>query len=323
VNLQFPKQLASGAAVIVAAFLAAGCGKNQDRADWWQGEQQRIELSQQLELKKYRYGQAYSRDFEQLEKLRRSASVTGPLLKSLRQQRLALGERIASLEGEWAGFRESTIREQRQHAMSRTFEKFSLVTGRTFADVSVASIDDSGVTIRHADGSARLRFADLDAKQRVFFGLEADLALAAEQQETQDAADYERWVQARMVVIDEKKLKDSENARREELESRRLRVESAARLAANSNVRPLARPATNVGSRSWSYSSAYSNYRAYRPTYRYVYYYNTPSYNSSSYNCQPSPYSVYPGRVANPYIYTPPVVTQRKSFADTTIPSIP
>jgi mRNA-degrading endonuclease YafQ of YafQ-DinJ toxin-antitoxin module len=313
------KQLASGAAVIVAALLAVGCGKNQDQAGWWQGEQQRIELSHQLELKKYRFEQAYSRDFEQLQKLRRSTSATFPLLISLRQQRLALGERIESLEGQWAGFRESTIREQRQHAMSKTFDKFSLVSGRTFAEVSVASIDDSGVTIRHADGSARLRFADLDARQRVYFGLEADLALAAEEQESRDAADYERWVAARMVVIDEKKLKDSENARRDELEIRRLRAESAARLAANSNVRPLARPATNVGDRSWSYTSAYSNYRAYRPAYRYVYYYNTPSYNY----CQPSPYTVYPGRATRPYVYTPPVVPSRKSFADTTIPSIP
>lgn len=313
------QQFASGASVIVAALLAAGCGKNQDRADWWQAEQQRIELSQQLELKKYRFEQAYSHDLEQLESLRLMTTGNVALLKSLRKQHQAVSGKIESLEGQWAEFRESTIRQQRQHAMNKTFEKLSLASGRTFVDASVVSIDDSGVTIRHADGSARLRFADLDAKQRVFFGLEADLALAAEEQETRDAADYERWVEARMVVIDDQKLKDSENARRDELETRRLRVESAARLAANSNVRPLARPATNVGDRSWSYSGAYSNYRAYRPAYRYVYYYNTPSYNY----CQPSAYTVYPSRGPTPYIEPPPVVTKRKSFADTTIPSIP
>ena len=320
---QLQKQLASGATVIVAALLAVGCGKNQDQAGWWQGEQQRIELSQQLELKKYRYEKTYSRDFEQLEKLRRSTPPTIALLQSLRLQRQTLGEQIESLEGQWVSFRETAIREKRQHAMSKTFEKFSLVSGRTFVAVSVASIDDSGVTIRHADGSARLRFADLDAKQRVFFGLEADLALAAEQQETRDAADYERWVQARMVVIDEMKLKEAEIARRDQLETRRLRVESAARLAANSSVRPLAQPATNVGSRSWSYSGNYSNYRASRSAYRYVYYYNTPSCNTSSYDCLPSSYTVYPGGPTTPYLYTPPVIPTRNSFADTTIPSIP
>ncbi len=302
----------------MAALLAVGCGRNQDRADWWQGEQQRIELSQQLELKKYRFEQAHSRDFKQLEKLRCSTTEAAASLKSLRQQRLTLGDQIESLEGQWAGFREATIRDQRQSAMRKTFDKLTSASGRTFVDVSVVSIDDSGVTIRHVDGSARLRFADLDAGQRVFFGLEADLALAAEQQETRDVADYERWVEARMVVIDEKKLKDAESARREDLEIRRLRSQAAAQLAANSSVRPLAQPATSVGNRSWSYSSAYSNYRVRRPTYRYVYYNNTPTYR-----CQPFSANICSGQMTTPYIYTPPVMHRHQSFADTTVPSIP
>lgn len=314
----FYKQLASGATVIVAAFLAAGCGKNQDQAGWWQGEQQRIELSQQLQLKKFRFEQVDSRDFAQLERLRRSTTEAAASLKSLRGQRAALADQLESLEGQWAGFREATIRDQRQSAMRKTFDKLTSASGRTFVAVSVVSIDDSGVTIRHADGSARLRFADLDAGQRIFFGLEADLALAAEQQETRDAAEYERWVEARMVVIDEKKLKDAESAKREDLEIRRLRSQAAVQLAANASVRPLAQPATSVGNRSWSYSSAYSNYRVRRPTYRYVYYNNTPAYS-----CQPSSANIYPGRVTTPYVYPPPVVHKHQSFADTTIPFIP
>ncbi len=314
----FHQQLASGTAIIVAALLAVGCGRNQDLTDWWQGEQLRIELSQQLALKQYRFEQAYLRDFEQLEKLRRSTTATVSLLKLRREQRLTLGGQIESLEGQWADFRESTIRDQRQIALRKTFEKLTVVSGRTFAEASVVSIDDSGVTIRHADGSARLRYADLDAKQRIYFGLEADRALAAELQEARDAAVYERWVGKQMVALDETKLKDSENARNEELAARQTRTEAAALLAANSNARPLAQPATSVGNRSWSYSSAYSNYRASRPTYRYVYYNCAPAYT-----CQPSVYPVYPGRAIKPDTYTSPVVPKRKSFADTTIPSIP
>lgn len=317
-NPQSHNQFASSATVIVAALLAVGCGRNQELAGWWQGEQQRIELSQQLELKKYRFEQAHSRDFKQLEKLRHSTTEAAASLKSLRQQRLALGDQIESLEGQWAGFREATIRDQRQSAMRKTFATFTSASGRTFVEVSVVSIDDSGVTIRHVDGSARLRFADLTSEQRVFFGLEADLALAAEEKETRDAADYERWVEARMVVIDEKKLKDAESARREDLENRRLRSQAAAQLAANSSVRPLARPATSVGNRSWSYSSAYSNYRVRRSAYRYVYYNNTPAYG-----CQPFSANIYPGRVTTPYVCPSPVGHKHQSFADTTIPSIP
>ena len=301
----------------MAALAVVGCGKNQDLSGWWQGEQQRIELSHQLELKKYRYEQVYSHDFEQLESLRHSTAKAGPMLEALRRQRLTLSDQIESLTGQWVGFRESKIQDQRQHAMRKTFEKLTLVSGRTFVEASVASIDDSGVTIRHADGSARLRFADLDARQRIFFGLEADLARAAEEQEARDLAAYESWVDKRMVAIDEKKTKDAENGRREDSASQRTRAVLAAQLLTAANVRPLARPATNVGSRSWSYSGNYSNYRAYRPTYRYVYYNNTPDYT-----CRPAA-SVYPCRVISPYIYTPPVVTKHKSFADTTIPSIP
>jgi mRNA-degrading endonuclease YafQ of YafQ-DinJ toxin-antitoxin module len=314
----FYKRLASGAAVSVAALLAVGCERNQDQAGWWQGEQQRIELSQQLQLKKFRYEKAYSHDFKQLEKLRHSTTEAAASLKSLHRQRAALTEQTQSLEGQWASFREATIRDQRQSAMRKTFANLTSASGRTFVDVSVVSIDDSGVTIRHVDGSARLRFADLTSEQRVFFGLEADLALAAEQQESREAAEYERWVEARMVVIDEKKLKDAESARREDLEIRRQRSQAAAQLAANSSVRPLARPATNVGSRSWSYSSNYSNYRVRRPTYRYVYYNNTPTYG-----WQPSSANICSGRVTTPYVYPPPVVHKHQSFADTTIPSIP
>lgn len=313
----FPTNLASGTAVIVAAFLAVGCGENPDQVGWWQGEQQRIELSQQLELKQFRYDQGDSRDFEQLEKLHHSSALAAAALKSLHQQRLALGDEVDSLEGQWAEFRESTIRGQRQVAMGQTFENLTSATGRTFVAVTVAAIDDAGVTIRHADGSARLRFADLSASQRVFFALEADLALAAEDKETQDAADYEQWVRTRMVAIEEKKQQDSESAKRDALANQRTRAALATQLASASASRTLARPTSDVGNRSWSYSDSYSSHRSYRPTYRYVYYDHTPHYG-----CGPA-LNVYPRRHVSPYSYTSAVVHKRKSFADTTIPSIP
>ena len=54
------KQAVTRAAVTVAALVIVGCEKNQDLTAWWQGEQQRIELRHQLELKKYRFEQVYS-----------------------------------------------------------------------------------------------------------------------------------------------------------------------------------------------------------------------------------------------------------------------
>lgn len=316
-TLHSHKPFASAATIILASCLVVGCGKRQDLSGWWQDERERIELSQQLELKKYRFEQAYSHDFEQLKNLRRSTTANVAVVKSLKQQRGELANRIESLEGQWPEFRESTIREQRLRAMRQTFAKLTLISGRTLVDVSVASIDDSGVTIRHADGSARLRFADLDVRQREFFGLDADLALAAEKQEALDAAAYESWVAQRMVALDHQKQKDSETVRLGELAARQSRTALAAQVASASAARPLAQPATNVGNRSWRYSD-YSAYRSYRPTYRYVYYYNTPSYI-----CQPTTMRVSPGQMTTPYVCTPRIVPTSKSFADTTIPSIP
>lgn len=301
-------------AVFVAAGLLTGCDNNQNDIGWWQGEQQRIELSNQLELKKFRFDRSGAQDFKELQALRQSTSEATASLKSLREQRLVLGEQLQSLQAGWADFRVSTLGQLRQRAMGKTFEKLSLRSGREFVGVSVAAIGDSGVTIRHADGSARLRFADLDATQRVFFGLDQELASVAEAEENKDAAAYEQWVNQRIATLDEKKSRDAESTRREELAAQRTRAQLASQLLASTNNRPLAQPASSVG----TYSRRYTSDRSYRPFYRHVYYYNAPDYH-----CQPTPMNFCPSPVRTPYVQQPPVVKRRKSFADTTIQSIP
>ena len=313
------RKLATCAAVTLAAFSLAGCGKDSDRAAWWQGEQERIGLGQQLELKNFRFEQACSDDLENLERLRQAAKETASMLDSLRQRRVSLGGEVESLERNRVAFRESMIRAQRQRATGKTFEALNLVSGRKFHDVSVASIDDAGVTIRHVNGSARLRFADLDAKQREFFGLEADLALVAEEKESRDAAAYGRWIDQQMAAARAKDEAVAKNVTREDLGARQARSLIAAQQVAASNARPLAQPSTSVGIRSWSSSGSYSNYRVNRPTYRYVYY-STPSYDYSP--CLPQ-VSVQTGRAVGTGYVCPTVRPKCKSIVDTTIPAIP
>lgn len=313
------RKLATCAAVTLAAFSLAGCGKDSDRTAWWQGEQERIGLGQQLELKKFRFEQACSDDFENLGRLRQAAKVNASMLDPLRQRRVSLGGEVESLERNRVAFRESMIRAQRQRATGKTFEVLNLVSGRKFQDVSVASIDDAGVTIRHVNGSARLRFADLDARQRVFFGLEADLALVAEERETRDAAAYGRWIDKQMASAREKEEPVSKSVTREDLDARQARSLIATQQVAASNARALAQPSTSVGTRSSSSPGSYSNYRVYRPTYRYVYY-STPSYDYSP--CLPQ-VSVQTGQVVGTGCVTPPVPPRCESFVDTTIPPIP
>jgi len=200
----------------------------------------------------------------------------------LSQQRLALQAELEEMQSQWTDFRRSTIREQRQRAMGKTFEVLQSSSGRTFNDVRVSVIDDGGVTIRHADGSARLGFEDLDARQRAFFGLEADLSLAAAEKESRDAAAYERWVEAGLAQNEAKSQRASEIAMREAADARRKQTALLGRQLAAANERPLAQVATSVGNRSWSSSRYSSSYQTYRPTYRYVYYYNVPAYSAAS-----------------------------------------
>ena len=55
------------AAVAAAAALSVSCERGGRQAEWWEGERERIEFSQQLELKKYRLEQVYTEDFEELD----------------------------------------------------------------------------------------------------------------------------------------------------------------------------------------------------------------------------------------------------------------
>lgn len=308
-------------ALVAGVLGVVSCDGNEDQAAWWGGEQQRIELSQQLELKKFRFDQVVTRDFEEFEALRRLAASNAGHLETLRQRRNALDDQVASLQARRAEFRLAAVNEQRQRAIGQSFETLNLVSGRNFEKVTVSAIDDSGVTIRHSVGSARLRFNDLDAGQRLFFGLEADLAVAAAERESQNAVDYERWIDGQMAAIDDKKQKQSADARREQLETQRNYSDLAARQLAASSSRPLAQTGMSLSSSPTRYSSSYSRYRTYRPSYRYVYYNDTPSW--SCHSAARPVLTRYGARAGAPGYVAPSSVPRRQSFAETTLPSIP
>ncbi len=307
------------AAVTVAASFSVSCEKNRSQAEWWQGERERIEVSQQLELKNYRFEQVYTEDFEELEVLRLKMKSATSSLGLLRQQQRALSDEVASMEGMQDEFRASTIRDQRHRVIGASFETIRLVSGRTFEKVKVSAIDDAGVTIRHADGSARLRFADLSSEQQVIFGLEADLALAATGREAGEAAEYERWVDGRMAVLNKQEKADKATARREDQAAREERSQLASQKAMASTTRALAQPATSTGSRSWGYSRYYSGYRTYQPTYRNVYY-NTSS-GQNDFQSAVSVRAPFPQftRSTGTGCASPVILPRRQSFADTAI----
>ena len=303
---------------VTVVFSLSGCGRQQDQSAWWAGEQERVELSHALELQKFRYAQVYTGDFAALASLHTESQVASARVVSLRRERERLRDLVDSQQDQLAEFRESTLRGQRQRAMHQTFETLCSASGRKFEQVSISSIDDSGVTIRHTHGSARLGYSDLDSEQQRLFGLEADLALVAHEKEARDTAAYERWISERMesTRLNEATVA-AENHRHDSATLGKLSDSPAPQIVA-SNVRPLRQPAKSFGSSRYrSYHRSYD--RNYYPAYRYVYY-DTPS-------CGTHPITgitVYPPvRCPTDYFRKPTVTDKHLSFFDTTIPSTP
>lgn len=267
------------------ALLVVGCGESGRDSAWWHQEEERIGLEHQLELKKFRFDQVFSNDFNELQSLKKSTTEVSASLNELRSQKKELTAAVESLESQWGEFRRTAILEQRQRASGKVFEEMTLASGRSFQKVFVSSIDDGGVTIRHADGSAKLRFDDLNAEQRLFFGLEEDLAKVARDEEAQNAVAYERWIDTRLVAMNEQKQKHSAIERREEIAEQKARASSmaSARDLLAANTSPLAQPAKSFASvrSNRYYSYRYRSYRTYTPFYRACY--RAPrSYSSGS-----------------------------------------
>lgn len=302
---------------LAVAMLTTGCGKRDGNVAWWQGEQERIELTHRLALDEFRLEHHGGYPLEDLEVLQQSNQALTRSVRSLKLRKLALAEEIESMEGEFAGFRDAILRNARYRLIGTKMDELASLSGKVYKEVTVASIDDAGVTIRHADGSARLRCGDLDASQRLRFGLDAELALAAVEKESRDALAYARWLDDRLEVLHDQQVESAEQAREKDLALRRQRSMLAARDRNEASMRPLAQPATSFGTGG---SRFYSSYRSYRPTRRYVYY--TPSCTPY---CSPNPVqtrsSWTTSSVRRPIPPSP--VSNRTSFANTTLPSVP
>lgn len=304
--------------IVALGVFHAGCGQ-ADNSVWWQQEQERLELSHRLELVTFRHDQVHSTDLEELSQLKDQADSNFAHLAMLKGQRAELTSELGDMERERSGFLGSILEHQRRLMVGKSFDRFTTSSGRSFESASVSAIDDAGVTIRHSAGSARLRFEDLDSQQRIMFGLEEELALEAKRVETREALAYDQWIDGKMSSIREKEERLSQTASREAKSAQLQRAAAASRLLASASVRPLARPATSFGNGSSS-SRYYSSYRTPRSYYRYVYY--QPSYSPSQ-RCNNSQIYTYPRRAERPNCTGAPVVTPRRSFAETTIPSIP
>jgi hypothetical protein len=313
-----PQLLRCCATIALSLGGAVSCHTDKNKAVWWRGEQERTELSHKIQLREFHLEKDFSAAFNELEKLKAQSSEGDEVVFKLSQHLQLLRIQVQEMEEQWTGFRQATLRAQRQRVLGRDFREFKTASGKAYQEVRIASIDDAGVTIRHSAGAARLAYGDLDVDQRQLFGLEADLAAAAQAGEANSAAEYDRWVDLQMAANRTAETQREQAAQRESAQATREWSAMVARQTATARDRALARPATSVSSRAWANSTP-----RYRSSNRTVYYY-APDYCPPRYEpvCRQG-VSLATGRVVYRNYTVPATGIQTTSFANTTLTFTP
>jgi DNA gyrase/topoisomerase IV subunit A len=253
--------------ILMPSLLLVACEHNQKQALMSDMEQQKIELTHQVELQKYRLAKTDTGEIPELKRFRTQINQSAGLLSGLKFRKSVAQEQVATLQAQFAKLREQTIADRRHAAYGQTYDTLRLASGREFEKVSVISIDDTGVAIRHSVGTARLRYSDLDQSQRVQFGIEADSAIIALEKEAQAASVYDKAISTQIAAIQEKQaiassLKIAADLAENQEKSRFKTIamnDASASIAAK--PRALAEPAVPVGRRAhYTYGSSYDRY---------------------------------------------------------------
>lgn len=83
-----------------------------------------------------------------------------------------------------------SVAERRVGAIGMKLDRFETVKGRAYFEVLITAINDGGISIRHASGTARLSPEDLREEQKSYFGIDVETAKAVHRQEQLDKQKY-------------------------------------------------------------------------------------------------------------------------------------
>lgn len=268
------KGMAGSIMIVLFPIVLPSCKSHEGDAAYWKNEREIIELSQRLKLGEYRLGLSDSAQWKDWDDLKIVISENEVRLWNLQSEQSALTDEIERLETRNKELGRTALEQKRSRAQGIKFETFPAKDGRTFKNVTITLVDDSGVAFRHDHGAARLRYAELSDDQRSFFGLEEEAALAAEDREHRQSLAYELSIDMELEAM---RGRESEE-RPDPIAPTNNNFLASRSLLAPSNhqreIRPLAQPARTFGSGStYRRHYNYSGYRSYRPFYRYVYRY--------------------------------------------------
>jgi hypothetical protein len=118
------------------------------------------------------------------------------MLKSRRRELSSLKNelemQISSIKEQSRLAKGSQIEAARNAMTGKEFPSLLTESGRSYEQVKIMAITDSGIQIRHSTGTARLGYHDLSASQHERFGLDEGLAIAAAATESRQLAAYDQ-----------------------------------------------------------------------------------------------------------------------------------
>lgn len=127
----------------------------------------------------------------------------------------------------------SDVEQRRAEETGKNYEVYETSDGQVYRDVTVTNITDAGISIRHAEGSVRLRFERLSTAQRARFGITKQGAEAMYAKEMKARAAYEAQVAAKEQERQaEQQIAEQERQKAEEAKKELLAQQATARLEA-------------------------------------------------------------------------------------------
>lgn len=274
--------------LLLLTLFSLGCTSEKEDVTWWSNQERIIELQGQLDLANFRAAEINANASDPSNEIRVIAPKVLELeIDALQSRRERISAEISEMYENWEAFRLSILAERRNEAIGKSYENFETSQGHHYRSATVTNIDDTGVSIRHSSGTARLRCEDLSEEEQIYFGLDRKLSVVALQTERDSRAAYENWVGKNLVVAEKKAAELARERKREEQQA----AQSARMLALAARTTKSSAFSSSfgkLGDTTRVYGSyRRSSYRSYyhRPRNRYVNYH--PRYNHFPTHCIP------------------------------------
>lgn len=184
------------------------------------------------------------KSLEKSPELSRIASETDETLRSTRNGRAEVDGQTAAIartQGEFAAnqeqfekYRQSYREQLRAEGKGMTFPQLKTLSGKTYQQIVVKTVDPTGLSFQHSEGISRASFEDLSEEIRQRFQYDSEEAKKAALREKEIRDKHDAEVED-SITLGEKQNKETGKRRREE-EVRKASAEVAALRGQLSNI---------------------------------------------------------------------------------------